>query len=778
MTRGRILAAILLSSAACVWVAISLAVPAPDVSAHANQLRAIPAPNDELEAAPDRVIIWFTEPIEPAYSEISVLDPVGAETATGETVFDPSEPTAMWRALGPLADGTYTVVWRNVSTIDGHRVVGSYVFAVGEPLGQGASVAPAEQPLVQSPADPFIRWTAYVAIAVLAGGLIFEMLIVSNILASPSSGAGAATLARSVSISAGRVMLGAGIVLLVAQVAQLLQQAVVLSGGLTAGGLTELPQIATGSAWGFNWSLRTGAALVALVLVAVAHGFRARREPDDDESAVVNILTTDSIFGALALASGIGYLVLVSLASHSAATPADIRWIAVAGDIVHITAATVWVGGLVYLLVASATLLRSEVGRNRMTFIASAAARFTPIAVISAAALFASGALSALMQVGVPDALGTPYGRVLMAKAVLTLPLVAVAGYNMLRVRRRLSTDGGATATLRRTVLAEVAVAALALLAAGWLASLEPARQYAERTGIGIEGTTSTTEQIDGANISLTISPGTVGANVVGAELTDSRGAPFTSVEQVRVRVRYLDDDFGEPYFPLVGTGDGMWSSEDDVQLSIAGAYQVEAVVVRTDAFDSNVAFRFSARSTNVATDQVRASYNQASLMLGVVIAVIGVALVATRAMSDDDRTFEPRRIVRRPGFLGYAGTVAVVVGIVVAVNPWTIGVGTPVDPLRNPWSPTQESVAVGNSLYATACASCHGESGRGDGIAGAALNPPPSDLAVHVPLHTDAEIYSFVAEGIDGTAMVGRSSELTADEIWHIINYVRTIDE
>ena len=35
----------------------------PGVSAHANLASAEPAPNSELATAPDRVIIWFTEPI-------------------------------------------------------------------------------------------------------------------------------------------------------------------------------------------------------------------------------------------------------------------------------------------------------------------------------------------------------------------------------------------------------------------------------------------------------------------------------------------------------------------------------------------------------------------------------------------------------------------------------------------------------------------------------------------------------------------------------------------
>ena len=763
---------------ALVLAGAALATWAPDASAHANQLRALPAPDDELDVAPERVIIWFTEPIEPRFSTISVLNSAGAEMTTGDTVVDPTEPQAMWRALAPLERGTYTVVWRNVSTIDGHRVVGSYLFSVGEPLGAGTAVEATGQPLLQSPADPFIRWVAYVAIAAIVGGLMFEMFVVSNLLASPASDAQSSVFARRASVLATRAMLVLGVVLVSAQLAQLVQQGAVILDGSTSGlasFLSGLPDVATGSAWGTNWMLKTLAAVAGVCLLLVAHVLRRRNvEEAGDDTDDADVLATDSIFGALALAAGVAYLVLVALASHNAAAPLDVRWIAIAGDAVHIVAAAIWTGGLIYLLVVALSLRGADDRLQSMRFFGALARRFTPFALVSAAALFASGALSALMQVAIPDALATPYGWVLVAKVALTVPLVLIAGYNMVSVSRRLESVD----VLKRTVAAEIGIAVLALLAAGWLASLEPARQYAERNGIGIAEEVVRRETIDGADITVRMEPGTVGANSLTVSIADESGAAFTSVEQVRSRVRFLDGEFGETFEPLEGVSDGIWSNEE-LQLSVGGAYQVEVNVIRTDAFDSSVAFRFSARSTVVATDQIRASFNQSSVLLGIVVVTIGLALVATRAVgSVNARVVDPRRIVGKPGLAGYTGAIVMVVGVLAALNPWTIGLGVTADDLRNPWPPTQESVATGKALYAVSCASCHGDSGRGDGAAAAALDPAPSDLAVHVPLHTDTEIYDFIANGIDGTAMVARLGELTSDEIWHIINYARSIAE
>lgn len=772
-----LLTAVILASFA--WIATS-AADVPRASAHANQLRASPQPDQVLDAPPERVIVWFTEPIEPAFSQISVLNTAGAEMTTGETVVDPTEPQAMWRALSPLPNGTYTVVWRNVSTIDGHRVIGSYLFAVGEPIGAGATVETAAQPFLQSPADPFIRWTAYLAIATLVGGLMFEMFIVSNLLASPAAPSSSIKLARRISTTAFRLMLIAASALVAAQLAHLLQQATLLADGANstpATWLAQLPNIALDSAWGINWSMKTAAAIVAIVLLLLAHRLRQRSSDSADADDGGNILLTDSLAGALALAAGLAFLVLVSLSSHNAATPEDIRWIAIVGDVTHIVAASAWVGGLLYLLVTASAVLTSDNRQDATKYLLAATLRFTPLAVVAAAALFASGFMIALVQVAVPDALSTPYGLVVVVKAALAVPLIAIAVYNMVSLSRRLSADALATSKLRNTVVAEIAIAACALLAAGWLASLEPARQYAERNGIGIPDSAAQRVVIDGATIDVKLQPSTVGSNGITVSITDDDGAPYDAVDQVRTRVRYLDGDFGEVFATIPQTSDGVWSS-DAIQLGVGGAYQVEANIARSDAFDSNVAFRFSVRSTAFAVDQLRASFSGASLALGAVISITGLALVATRAVGTREKLLDLRRMASKPGAFGVGGVAIALIGLVVAVNPWTIGAGAPTDALRNPWPPTQESVSAGSAIYATACASCHGETGRGDGAAASALNPPPSDLAVHVPLHSDAELYDFIANGIEGTAMVARSEELSAEETWHIINYIRTIDE
>ncbi|GIT58454.1 MAG: hypothetical protein Ct9H300mP19_04020 [Dehalococcoidia bacterium] len=69
---------------------------------------------------------------------MTVLNAAADRVDLNDSSIDSSEPSVMSVSLPPLENGTYTVVWKNLSSIDGHKVVGSFVFAVGESLSAHA----------------------------------------------------------------------------------------------------------------------------------------------------------------------------------------------------------------------------------------------------------------------------------------------------------------------------------------------------------------------------------------------------------------------------------------------------------------------------------------------------------------------------------------------------------------------------------------------------------------------------------------------------------------
>jgi cytochrome c oxidase cbb3-type subunit 3 len=90
--------------------------------------------------------------------------------------------------------------------------------------------------------------------------------------------------------------------------------------------------------------------------------------------------------------------------------------------------------------------------------------------------------------------------------------------------------------------------------------------------------------------------------------------------------------------------------------------------------------------------------------------------------------------------------------------------------------------VEQGKKLYGQFCTSCHGQSGKGDGPAAAALNPKPRD-------HTDKELMSKLSDEEmlkvikEGGASVGKSplmppwgASLKDEQIKEVIAYIRTL--
>ena len=122
----------------------------------------------------------------------------------------------------------------------------------------------------------------------------------------------------------------------------------------------------------------------------------------------------------------------------------------------------------------------------------------------------------------------------------------------------------------------------------------------------------------------------------------------------------------------------------------------------------------------------------------------------------------------------GDASLVGGVLGIIVAVVLLT---GLHVDPgrtLQNPVERTVESIERGEPLFARHCASCHGATGAGDGPLAETLPAPPANFTVHVPFHPDGVLFAWIRDGIRGTGMPAWQDQLSDQERWDLVNYLR----
>jgi high-affinity iron transporter len=91
-----------------------------------------------------------------------------------------------------------------------------------------------------------------------------------------------------------------------------------------------------------------------------------------------------------------------------------------------------------------------------------------------------------------------------------------------------------------------------------------------------------------------------------------------------------------------------------------------------------------------------------------------------------------------------------------------------------NPVAADETSIAAGKKLFGSNCASCHGETARGDGRGGLQLNPPPANLVDSKS--SDGEHFTAIRDGVKGTGMKGFASRMTTHQIWDLVNYLRSI--
>jgi putative copper export protein len=212
--------------------------------------------------------------------------------------------------------------------------------------------------------------------------------------------------------------------------------------------VTWLPEMVGQTAWGHAWRI-TALAATAVTGIAIVARLTTPGRP------VLLLL-------AAAIVSG-----TVPLVGHGGSGGAFTRIMHGA----HLAAAGFWIGTLVVLTLAAwPDVTHRAAGRDA---IGSLLAAFSPLALISVGALFATGAVLSVQNVGSLAALtGTAYGRVLLAKAAGALVVSGLGFVNWRTHARRMDLS-----SIRRRAIVEWSVAIVVVLAlTAWLGGLDQPR--------------------------------------------------------------------------------------------------------------------------------------------------------------------------------------------------------------------------------------------------------------------------------------------------------------
>ncbi len=394
----------------CALFGLVTALPA---SAHAMLERTSPGADSVVARTPDQVSVTFSEAVTLVPGAVRVYDGGLREVDAGTASHPGGDPTSAGVALAPgLAPGTYTVTWRVVSA-DSHPVSGGFRFSIGHP---GPSAAPPPPETGGGAAGVLLavaRFVEYAGLAVLGGAVV--------LVALRRAGAEVTTLRR-----ARRSVVVGWWALLVGSVLALILQGPDAA-GVGIGDAFDPTVLAT------TIASPTGLFLAARVVLVAFAGLVGRRlvaptgaASPTGERAVV---TAVALVAAAATFSASG---------HAGVDPPVVLGMVV--DLAHLTAMSLWIGGLVVLLAA---LHRA----GEPTAVAAVLPRFSQAAQVAVAVIVATGLYQTWRDVGEIGALvTTTYGWLLIAKVGGVVVLLALGDRARRLVARRLVARAGSGA--------------------------------------------------------------------------------------------------------------------------------------------------------------------------------------------------------------------------------------------------------------------------------------------------------------------------------------------
>jgi copper transport protein len=429
----------------------ALALPA-SAWAHAALLQTVPQASRTTNVAPTEVRLRYSEPVEPRFAIVSVTDAAGRQVTDGDPAAAPGSPQTLVTPLQRVPEGWYLVFWRVISA-DGHPVRGAFTFAVGPNPGPPpqfqvpslSETATTTQLLVS-------RWTVFLTLLAAVGLFVLRTLIARPVV----------RVVRGCSLRALNVAFG------VALVAALVATPVYV--------LLSTAQFTLRSFWDFGdvvpaaRSSSFGRDFLDLELVLALFGAAGAAalfvdRPEREVRSVAELLALPA-----ALAAGAAALVLPALAGHAGQkTP---RGLSLPLDVAHLAAASIWMGGLIGLVVFWLSAGRA----GRAAALAYVVPRFSVVAFGSVLLLIGTGIGQALEWLPTFATLWqTSYGQALLWKIGLLAAALVLAAVNLARTKPRLqSGDASAPTLLRRLVQGEILFVVAALFAAGVLASLAP----------------------------------------------------------------------------------------------------------------------------------------------------------------------------------------------------------------------------------------------------------------------------------------------------------------
>jgi copper transport protein len=536
------------AAVAAVLVAVGVLATAPAAWGHASLLATTPAASRIAPHGIGEVCLTFSETVEPRFAVVSITDRKGRQLGTGAPARSPANPRTITRSVKRLRPGWYLVYWRVVSA-DGHPVRGAFTFAIGPGPGTPPQFAvPSLRETAATPGLIAARWGVLLALMAAIGLFGFRAFVARPVGATEEDRTlRAVTIAGFVAVAAGLVLVPVYLLLATAKFAA--------RSALDVGALLPLARLSS-----FGRGISDLELLLALFAVAAAIAVWLDR-PDRPRRSVVELLA-----GGAAVVCAAAMLFVLGLAGHPAQTSP--RGLALALDWAHLAAGSVWLGGLIGLLVLWGAARRGR----RMRALAIVVPRFSRVALGAVLAIVATGTLQTIQHLPTVSALWeTAYGRSIVVKVGLLGLALTLGAVNLLVTTPRLAAagarddpglGGSGARLLRRTVSGEVVLVASTVFAAGVLTSLPPPASALGRLGDAVArvgpGPVRRPVSHAGTRAVVRFVPNRAVAPMgFGVDLARG-GTPLTGATVV-ARFDMLDMDMGQQAYKLRETAPGRY---------------------------------------------------------------------------------------------------------------------------------------------------------------------------------------------------------------------------
>lgn len=533
-------------AAALIVALAALALPASAL-AHAALVRTVPQASRVLERQPREVRLTYTEPVEPRFAIVSVTDAAGQQVTAGDPRRARGNPDQLVVPLRKVPSGWYLVFWRVIS-VDGHPVRGAFTFAVGPSAGPPPQFAiPSLSETATTPKLLITRWIVFLSLMSALGLFGLRMFVGRPLVrVVPASSLRAVSIAFWIALAVALVATPLYVLFSTAQFAL-----------RSAFDLNAIVPLARDSAFTRGYLdlevllvLFGGAAAVALWV----------DRPERGRRSVAEILAQSG-----AAVAGLATLVVPGLVGHASQVASSD--LALVLDASHLLAGSVWIGGLIGLVV----LWQATAALHRVGALSYVVPRFSRVALVSVLLLLGSGIWASVLHVPTLASLWqTSYGKVILIKIGLLGTAMVLAAVNLLRTRPRLAAAerrpdlaGGAANLLRQLVSAEIVLVVWAIFAAAVLTSFAPpSKALAQVEGASARvgpGPVSRVVEKNGYRLAFRVSPNRAAVpNDFSIDIT--RGDKPVRGAEVVARFAMLDMEMGELSYRLPERAPGVFA--------------------------------------------------------------------------------------------------------------------------------------------------------------------------------------------------------------------------